>query len=818
MGATSFNGLAQTSDLEWAKSIGGNSNGQAESIAVDANGNSYTAGRFGGTQDFDPGAGVFNMNASNGNSYLLKLDPNGNFIWAKNFGGTNSKPLSVKIDNSGNANVIGDYNNTGDFDPSAGVFNLTSLGSADVYVVQLDASGAFNWAATIGGTSIDNSSSIAVDDYNNIYTTGYFKGSMDCDPGAAVFNLNAAGAPLLYTDIFIQKMDQNGNFIWAKRLGGSRNDRAYAIHVQSPDTLYLTGEYTANVDFDLGPGTFNMNSGSDYDYDLFVLKMDGDANFEWARSMSGSSWDRGHDITTDVFGDALVVGYASGDVYVAKYDGNTGATVWSKTFGGSGSASDEGRAITSDAAGNVYVTGGVSGSGNIDLDPGAGVANFTTFSSVAYGIFIEKLDVNGDFIWAKVMSTSNEDMGRSIVLDNYESIYVAGYYYGIMDIDPGAPVTYFDAQFSPDGLIQKFQQCSPIATNQALTICGGTSITIGGNTHSTTGLYVDILSSVGGCDSVVTTDLTVSTEIVSAQAMTLCAGQSITVGSNTYSSTGTYIDVFTATSGCDSTVTTDLIVNAPISSSQTVSLCSGQSITVGSSTYSSTGNYIDVLTASNGCDSTVTTDLTVNSPVSSSQTVSLCSGQSVTVGSSTYSSTGVYVDVLTASNGCDSTVTTDLTVLQVNTSVTQVDNELTANEANVVYQWIDCSTSFAINGATSQTFTATSDGDYAVIVMSNGCSDTSTCYTVSGLGLNENDQLASFIVYPNPSQSEVFIDLGDFYDDVIVMVMDLSGKIISSEIFKHSKVIEQKLGQETGIYFLRIDTGDRTSIIRVLKN
>ncbi|MEI6488356.1 MAG: T9SS type A sorting domain-containing protein [Bacteroidota bacterium] len=201
-----------------------------------------------------------------------------------------------------------------------------------------------------------------------------------------------------------------------------------------------------------------------------------------------------------------------------------------------------------------------------------------------------------------------------------------------------------------------------IVRTQSFIICAGGSVSVGTSTYNSTGVYTDLFLAHNGCDSTVTTNLTVSPAITSTQSFTLCAGSSVSVGTSTYNSSGIYTDIITATNGCDSAVTTNLIVLPAISGTQTLTICSGLSLIVGSSTYTATGVYSDVLTASNGCDSTVTTNLTVNQVITSNQTLTVCAGSHITVGSNTYSATGIYTDIVVATNGCDSTITTNLTV------------------------------------------------------------------------------------------------------------------------------------------------------------
>jgi gliding motility-associated-like protein len=197
---------------------------------------------------------------------------------------------------------------------------------------------------------------------------------------------------------------------------------------------------------------------------------------------------------------------------------------------------------------------------------------------------------------------------------------------------------------------------------QILTICEGQSISVGDTTYKTKGIYSKILRTTGGCDSTMTTNLTVNTIIPKVQNLTLCAGQTVTVGDTTYKTSGKYIKKLTSFSGCDSIVTTNLTVNTPIQKIQNLTLCEGQSLTVGDTTYKTSGKYIKKLTSFSGCDSTLTTTLTISPAIEILQDITICQGQSITVGDTTYKTSGKYIKKLTSLKGCDSIVTTNLTV------------------------------------------------------------------------------------------------------------------------------------------------------------
>lgn len=383
--------------LAWAKQIEGtNSNGgslgangdKGWSIAVDANGNVYTTGAFEATADFDPGPGVYNLTSAGGSDiFISKLDANGNFVWTKQMGGTaNDQGLSIIVDANGNVYTTGVFRGTVDFDPGAGVYNLTAVVGNDVFISKLDVNGNFLWAKQMGSGGNTRSNSIALDANGNIYTTGNFQNTADFDPGAGVYNLTS----IVGNDVFISKLDANGNFIWAKQIECASTNWSNSIAVDASENVYTTGYFQGTADFDSGFGTYNLTSaGSD---DIFVSKLDILGNFLWAKQMGGTTSDRSFSIALD-------------------------------------------------ANGNSYTTGNFTGTA--DFDSGPGVYNLTSVGG--QDVFVSKLDANGNFIWAKQMGGTSNELAYSIAIDANEYIYTTGYCNGVADFDPGPGVFNLNA-------------------------------------------------------------------------------------------------------------------------------------------------------------------------------------------------------------------------------------------------------------------------------------------------------------------------------------------------------------------------------------
>jgi hypothetical protein len=306
------------------------------------------------------------------------------------------------------------------------------------------------------------------------------------------------------------------------------------------------------------------------------------------------------------------------------------------------------------------------------------------------------------------------------------------------------------------------------------------------------------------------------TPVTTSQDITICNGEVYEIDGQEFSNSGTYqVNVIRA-SGCDSIINLNLSILPPYLINETATICSGESFQVGNITYTETGIYTNVFESSLGCDSSVITSLTVLEAIESTQNIQLCFGETISVGSSTYDQTGTYSDVFTAVNGCDSLVTTLVTVnAPVNSSVTVNELELTANQNGAIYQWIDCSSMLDVLGQDQQVYSVTETGEYAVEITFDGCSVTSECIAVEVVGLSEEE--IDFKIFPNPVLDVCNI-VGATYDEVIVL--DVSGRELIH--FWKDNLIHHAidLGQlESGKYILKImNEGILQGRMTILKN
>ena len=254
-------------------------------------------------------------------------------------------------------------------------------------------------------------------------------------------------------------------------------------------------------------------------------------------------------------------------------------------------------------------------------------------------------------------------------------------------------------------------------------------------------------------------------------------------------------------------------------SSFSISSCASYTVPSGDETYTTVGNYtvLDTITNTEGCDSVMTIDLTINATLSGTDIQASCGAYTWLDGNTYTTSNNTATVILTTAAGCDSVVTLDLTINTVDSSVTQSGITLTADETGATYQWLDCSAMTSISGAIDQSYTPTANGDYAVIVSNNGCTDTSACYTVTVVGIIENDLGNELLLYPNPTEGHFSIDLGDNYEYLTVTMTDINGSVLKSNDFRKSQLLNLQLEEPAGVYLLIIESGSGKAVVRLVK-
>lgn len=377
-----------------------------------------------------------------------------NFVWARSWGGVgNEDGRSIAIDPSGNVICAGSFSGTADFDPGAGTFNMTASGTSnDIYIVKLTSAGTFVWAKQIGNlNTYETANDIEIDPSGNIHICGQFYGTTDFNPNAGVNSLTSAGQ----NDIYVLKLDNNGNYIWAGRAGSTVADFPNALDLDASGAVYVTGQVSGVADLDPGAGTYTLAAIGGQD--IFAFKWTSAGAFVWGYVYGGTVGDQGSDIIVNSAGTSVYTcGYFAGtnadispacscgsvtslggsDMFIVKQAASNGGFQMNAIMGGS--AGESAGTIALDASENVYISGAFDGL--CDFDPGFGVTNLAGAGGFA-DIFVAKYTSTLGIVYAKQFSGTSSESGVEMKLDPAANIYVVGSFNDIVDFDPG-PGTY----------------------------------------------------------------------------------------------------------------------------------------------------------------------------------------------------------------------------------------------------------------------------------------------------------------------------------------------------------------------------------------
>ena len=203
----------------------------------------------------------------------------------------------------------------------------------------------------------------------------------------------------------------------------------------------------------------------------------------------------------------------------------------------------------------------------------------------------------------------------------------------------------------------------------SLFICNGDSAFLAGDYQINSGIYIDSLSSLSGCDSIVETNLIIDSIIYGNDLLSICFGDSALIEGDYQTSSGTYNDTLIAHGGCDSVVSTILIIKNQIEYLDTLSICDGDSILISGSYQSISGDYIDSLTSFEGCDSIVFTNLSVIPVSITIDSIQICDGDSILIGGNYQNNAGTYFDTLQSVIGCDSIIETHLNINNIYSNI-----------------------------------------------------------------------------------------------------------------------------------------------------
>jgi hypothetical protein len=309
--------LDSSGNYRGTSTFGGTFDEYNHCLTMDDAGNCYVGGYFGTTVDFDPSDGVAERTANGGSdAYLCAFDPDGIYLWVQTWGGAgydNVGDIAVSPLN-GQIMVTGRFEQTVDFDPTLlGNDPRSAVGKWDIYYSLFDSDGTWIKSATWGGLEQDLGLAVACDQSGNFYVGGYFRETMDVDPGGGINNKTSLGG----TDCFLSKFDSTGLYLWNYIWGGSYDDEIDDIAFDIYGNFYVCGIFGEYVDFDP-----SLNVAPDWGgyEDAYVSKFDNTGTFMWVDGFGGSGWDGAYSVAT-YHGDFVYV--AGGFYATVDFDPNT---------------------------------------------------------------------------------------------------------------------------------------------------------------------------------------------------------------------------------------------------------------------------------------------------------------------------------------------------------------------------------------------------------------------------------------------------------------------------------------------------------------
>ena len=289
------------------------------------------------------------------------------------------------------------------------------------------------------------------------------------------------------------------------------------------------------------------------------------------------------------------------------------------------------------------------------------------------------------------------------------------------------------------------------------------------------------LTNAAGCDSVVTLNLTINSPTTGTDIQTACNSYTWIDGVTYTSSNNSATYTLTNAVGCDSVVTLNLTINSPTTGTDIQTACNSYTWIDGVTYTSSNNSATYTLTNAAGCDSVVTLNLTINSPTTGTDIQTACNSYTWIDGVTYTSSNNSATYTLTNAAGCDSVVTLNLTIESIDDSVVLSALTIYALPGYDSYQWYECTSNgyMMMSNETNDSISITANGDYAVVINNNNCSDTSDCVTVNNIGLREETQ-ATFRIYPNPTQGKVKVERDNFSSPTgtyQLQIVDSRGKV-----------------------------------------
>ncbi len=305
-------------------------------------------------------------------------------------------------------------------------------------------------------------------------------------------------------------------------------------------------------------------------------------------------------------------------------------------------------------------------------------------------------------------------------------------------------------------------------------------------------------------------------------SVTTCDSYTLPSGNHAFTTSGIYNDTIPNQWGCDSVLTINVSIKHSTHVTDVISACESYTWIDGITYSASNNTATHTLNSFNGCDSVITLNLTIYHGNTGTDVIISCDSYTWIDGIIYTASNTSATFTLSNVHACDSIVTLNLTINQTpDTSVVQngITLSAVANVPGLTYRWLNCNNNYApIQGETGQSFSATDNGSYALEVSKNQCVGVSSCYAVTTVGILEDTFETQIIVYPNPTNGNISLDLGGIYPETLVKIYDTNGKLINQLKFENKNILELYIHGANGIYLIDIQPGSQKALMKVIKN
>lgn len=692
------------------------------------------------------------------------------------------------------------------------------------YQIVLAQTPTLDWVKSQTGSGYEYGTGIAVDNQGNSYSIGSFRSITDFDPSSQNYSLTPIGTE----DIYILKLDNLGNFVWAIQLGGlgtnssSDDDNPFQLVISPNNEIVVTGQFGGSADFDPSPSQFILNSNGLSD--VFIAKYSFQGSLIWAKSIGGTNIDSGKSVCVSNSGAIYISGQSFGSI---DYDPNSGDYIIPPNLpysNGSNSASvslftlklsqngdfiwanilddysDEIGYIVCDEYDNLYQVGRYGGI--IDADPGSTLTPLIG-SSTYYSTFLRKLDPNGNLLWAKTISCSvNNTEPLSICYDQHSGIIITGYFQGTMDADPGNGVNNLVSNGSTDVFVIKFNILGDfIFANSFGGNAPGLETGVSVATDEYRNIYVlGYLESQG---STVDFDMSPSfSGLVDDNGTFLVKYDSLgnfdwvirVEKSDNLNQIFYFWNSSNSGGGASAGGSCLFVKNGSIYINGSFSQNVDFDPTSGVSNLSTNGNQTDSFVHKlNFCGiSSLIIDTTV------------C-GSYIAPNGIEYTESGVY-NFQTNFN-CVTNYTLNLQVNQLPITpivyLNLIDGIIyTQSQNNVDYQWYFCSDNILMQGEINDTLSPSISSLYYVTVTNQCGTDTSDCVVYEDVGIGELDK-NEHIVFPNPTEGT--LNLPIYLKNLNYHVCNSQGQILFSGTIPENGKIDL-IDFQSGLYYLKFDT------------